>query len=122
MRVGGRFELLDHFPDALDSLLERCVLRHKLLQFKKKRADTVGETNSLTSPGPPLSRHRPLATRSGSSGVHAKHRRVMSLERFPVAQIHVHAARQAGVETPDSSHDVYAFELVRAILFEDGRV
>src|SRR6476646_10952629 len=32
------------------------------------------------------------------------------------------AARQAWVETAHCAHDVDAFELIRAVLFEDGRV
>ncbi len=40
-------------------------------------------------------------------------------ERLAVAQVHVHAARQARVEAPDRAHDVDAAEVVRPVLLED---
>src|SRR4051794_36970835 len=43
-------------------------------------------------------------------------------EQLALAQIHVDAARQAGVEAANGSHDVNALEIIRAILLEDGRV
>src|SRR5689334_19707100 len=89
-----------------------------------KGAATVEQTNFLAPPGAsPVA----MTARFGSpvrkpSGVHPKHRRVMRFEHFSVAQIHVHAARQTGIKTSHGTHNVYAFEFVRAILFKDRRV
>src|SRR5208283_2209424 len=47
---------------------------------------------------------------------------MMSFQYLAVAEIHMDAARQARIETAHRAHDVYAFELVRSVLFEDGRV
>ena len=38
---------------------------------------------------------------------------------LPLAEVHVHAARQARVEAADRAHDVDAAEVVRAVLLED---
>src|SRR5712671_2652640 len=46
----------------------------------------------------------------------------MSLQQLSVAQVHMHPAWQAGVETSYCTHDVYALELVWAILFENWRI
>src|SRR5271156_4146572 len=69
-------------------------------------------------PSPP-----PASTRKpGASSVLAKHRRVMRFEHLAIAQVHVHAAGQAGVKAAHGAHDVYAFKFIRAVLFEDGCV
>ena len=47
---------------------------------------------------------------------------MMRLQHFSIAEVHVHAARQAGVETAHGTHDVDPLELVRPVLFEDGRI
>src|SRR5580704_2621217 len=52
----------------------------------------------------------------------AKHRRMMRLQHFSIAQVHMHAARQAGVETAHGTHNVDTLELVRAVLLEDRRI
>src|SRR5271169_6693089 len=52
----------------------------------------------------------------------AKHRRVPIFEHLAVSEIHVDAARQARIETANRTHDIDAFELVWAILFENWRV
>src|SRR5271154_3596481 len=54
--------------------------------------------------------------------MHAKHRRMVRLQHLAITQIHVHAARQAGVEAAHRTHDIYALEFFRTILFEDRRV
>ena len=41
------------------------------------------------------------------------------LSVLPVAQVHVHAARQARVEAAHRAHDVDAAEVVLAVLLED---
>src|SRR5262249_21509999 len=51
----------------------------------------------------------------------AEHRRMARLQRLAVAQIHVHAAWQARVEAAYGAHNIYAFEIVRPVLFEDRR-
>ena len=40
----------------------------------------------------------------------------------PAAEVHVHAAGQAGVEAADRAHDVDALEVLGAVLLEDRRV
>src|SRR4051812_50071801 len=45
--------------------------------------------------------------------------RVGHLQRLPVAQVHVHAAGQAGVEAADRAHDVDALEVLPVVLLED---
>src|ERR1700739_2114925 len=85
----------------------------------------MGATILLFSPNyirTARSRSAAAWVRPETSGVLSKHRRVVSFEHFPVAEVHVDAARQAGVETPDRTHDVYALEFVRAIFFKDRRV
>ena len=47
---------------------------------------------------------------------------MVRLQDLAIAQVHVHAARQAGIETANRAHDVDALELVGAIFFEDRRV
>src|SRR5277367_1159007 len=51
-----------------------------------------------------------------------KHRRVPRLQNLAVAQIHVHAARQARIKAAHGAHDVDALELVRPVLLKDWRV
>src|SRR4051794_3269331 len=45
--------------------------------------------------------------------------RVEHLQLLAVAEIHVHAARQAGVEAADGPHDVDALEVLAVVLLED---
>src|SRR3954471_8741862 len=52
----------------------------------------------------------------------AEHRGMMGLEHLAIAEIHVDAAGQAGIEAAHCAHDVDALELVWPILFEDWRV
>ena len=63
-----------------------------------------------------------LCRSSGFLWLNAKHWRMVRLKNFPIAEIHVHTTRQAGIETADRAHDVDAFEFVRAVFFEDRRV
>src|SRR5262245_821699 len=57
-----------------------------------------------------------------SSLYRPEHRRVVRLQHPPVAEIHMHAARQARVEAADSAHDVNALELLGRVLLEDWRI
>src|SRR5437763_8209699 len=59
-------------------------------------------------------------SRSAMSG--AEHRGMHLGDRLPAADVHVHPARQAGVEAADGAHDVHALEVVRAVLLEDRHV
>src|ERR1700722_4245139 len=52
----------------------------------------------------------------------SKHRRMLSLDRLTVAEIHVDAAWQTRIETPNRAHDVDALKFVGAVLFKDRRV
>src|SRR5690349_2524706 len=49
----------------------------------------------------------------------AEHWRVMRSQDFAIADVHMYAARQAGIEAANGPHDVDAFELVRTILLKD---
>ena len=46
----------------------------------------------------------------------------MRLQHFAVAQVHVYAAGQAGIEAANRAHNIDAFEILRPIFFEDRRV
>ena len=46
----------------------------------------------------------------------------MGFEHLSIAEVHMDAARQAGIETPHGAHDVDALEFVRAVFLEDRRV
>src|ERR1700733_2143049 len=46
----------------------------------------------------------------------------MRLQNLAIAEVHMYSTGQAGVKAAHRSHDVDAFELVWAVLFEDGRV
>ena len=46
-------------------------------------------------------------------------RRVVPLQHLPAAEVHVDAARQAGVEAADRAHDVDALEVRPVVLLED---
>ena len=50
-----------------------------------------------------------------------EHRRVDLLQDLPAAEVHVHAAGQARVNTAERLHDVHDLEIVRPALFEDRR-
>src|SRR5258707_8796433 len=52
----------------------------------------------------------------------SKHRRMPRLEYFAAAQIHVHTARQAGIEAAHRSHDVDSLEVGGSVLLKDRRV
>src|SRR5215470_1630098 len=54
--------------------------------------------------------------------VHAEQRGVARLQHFAIAEIHMDAAGQAWIEAADGAHDIYAFEIVGTVLFENGRV
>src|SRR4051812_36666432 len=45
--------------------------------------------------------------------------RVGQLQRPAVAEVHVHAAGQAGIEAADGPHDVDALEVLPVVLLED---
>src|ERR1043165_5525002 len=44
------------------------------------------------------------------------------LQDFAFAKIHVNATGETWIEAPNGAHDVYPFELIRAVVFEDGRI
>src|SRR5438309_5438750 len=73
------------------------------------------------------SRASSSATRSRASGtpsaspVDAQRRRMPPLQHLAVAEVHVHAAREARIETAYRAHDVDAFEVGGPVLFEDRR-
>ena len=46
----------------------------------------------------------------------------MRLQNLSVAQVHVHAARQAWIEAANRTHDVDSLEFVRPVFLEDRRV
>src|SRR5262245_6079250 len=52
---------------------------------------------------------------------HSEHRRMARLQCPAGAQVHMHAAGQARIEAAHGSHDVYAFEIVRPVLFKNRR-
>src|ERR1700751_4123131 len=52
----------------------------------------------------------------------AKHRRMMRLQHFSIPEVHMHAARQAWVETAHGTHDVDTLEFIGSVLFEDRRI
>src|SRR5918911_1892407 len=79
----------------------------------------------------PAARNPGPATRPGAawrsnptfSDVGVKHcRRVELVQDLALSEIHVHPARQAGVEAPNRPHDVDALEVLRLVLLEDRRV
>src|SRR5262249_45112213 len=51
-----------------------------------------------------------------------EHWRVVGLENFAPADIHVHATREARIKATHGTHDVDTLELVWSVLFEDRRV
>src|ERR1700686_2305803 len=56
------------------------------------------------------------------SWLRAEVRRVPSLQHLAVAEVHVHTARQTGIEAAHGAHDVDALEGVGSVLLEDRRV
>ena len=54
--------------------------------------------------------------------MHAEHWRMMRLKHLAVAEIHVHAARQAGIEAAHRAHDIDALEFAGAILLKDRSI
>src|SRR5580704_7749103 len=52
----------------------------------------------------------------------AKHRGMMCLQHLSVAQIHMHPARQARIETAHRAHDIDPLKFIRAVLLEDWGV
>src|SRR5689334_2604255 len=52
----------------------------------------------------------------------SEHGGVVDFEGFALAQVHVDAAGETGVEAADGAHNVDAFEVLGAVLFEDGGV
>src|SRR5262249_55421346 len=60
---------------------------------------------------------------AGSLASHyAEHRRMPGFKDFSFPQVHVHTTGQAWIEASHRPHNVDAFELLRPVLFEDGRV
>src|ERR1700685_4368210 len=57
--------------------------------------------------------------RRASLGLKTKHGRMVRLKYLTVAEVHVHAARQAGIKTANRAHAVDTLELVGAILLKD---
>src|ERR1700722_17649928 len=51
-----------------------------------------------------------------------EHGRVNGLGRLAFAELHVHVAGQAWIETTHSAHDVDPLKFVRAVLLENGSV
>src|SRR6185436_20136089 len=80
------------------------------------RARTSASSASMRS----LTARRFFACGTRSSAVvrptMRQNRRVALLHHLAVAEVHVDAARQAGVEAADRAHDVDALELVGRIL------
>src|SRR5215472_6160671 len=70
---------------------------------------------------PPLDRYFFTfpSLRSSKSRMCSEYRRVVRLEHLAIAEIHVHATRQARIETADRSHNVDALEFVRAVFLKD---
>src|ERR1700759_1089061 len=64
----------------------------------------------------------PAVTPAVAMGLRHRGRRVHDLAYLAAAGVHVHAARQAGVEGAHSPHDVDALEVLRPVLLEDRRV
>ena len=78
-----------------------------------------GIHNFSPRPRPPYSQRFPSGDRQV---LEAKHRRMVRLQHLSVPQIHMYAAWETRIETPDSAHDVDALELVRPVFFKDRRV
>src|SRR5438128_7975665 len=85
------------------------------------RAPAAGNASTCAS------RASSSATRSVANGTpsasarDAQRRRMPPLQHLAIAQVHVHAAREARIETAHRAHDVDAFEVGRPVLFEDRR-
>src|SRR5271156_4854837 len=105
-------QCLNRFQLALDFI--RC--RHGPLSLRRElRQDT-----NLTRPSPYILSGRALPPSSGFQlGLKTKHRRMVRLENFAIAEVHVHAARQAGIKATNGAYDKNKFELERTILLKD---
>src|SRR5258705_10660050 len=53
---------------------------------------------------------------------HSKHRRMMCFQYFAVAEIHMHATRQAGIEASHRTHYVDPLKVLGPILLKDWGV
>src|ERR1700730_2367695 len=73
------------------------------------------------APYSPPGDHAEVVFLGGSSPLRlqAKHRRMVGLQRFSIAEIHVHSTRQTRIETAHRPHDVDTLELVGTVILED---
>src|ERR1044071_8209217 len=77
-----------------------------------------GSVNASTCPMSASIRWMP----SIPSTLCAEHRRMARLQNLAIPQIHVHAARQAGIEAANGPHDVDTAEVLGAIFLENRRL
>src|SRR6202789_4544347 len=96
----------------------RVALAAGMDTFPRSRTETSYSFNA-----PPAIRGcfgRALLPSSGFPvGLQTKHGRMVCVQNFPVAQVHVHAAGQARIEAANGAHDIYALKFVRTVFLED---
>src|SRR5579862_7084136 len=103
--------------DLLYSILEILFVDHNPPTWIKKER----VLDPPSDPGQRSQAPAPLAWQP-RSGLKAKHRRMLRLQHFSIAQIHVYAAGQARIETSHRPHDVDPLEFIGTIFLEDRRV
>src|SRR5262249_16103449 len=64
-------------------------------------------------------RARMSVKRPSASLRQTEHRLVDGREGLALPEVHVHPARQAGIEAPHRAHDVDALEVLASVLLED---